>query len=408
MELFSEKEILCLRRLAERVAEIAARPVQQEKAKLWTAHNDLKTTQPLVWIDPENGWNECIPPDTLECAAPLARAWELFLRKQIYWFEVLKDDHVIDDFFDVPYIYSDTGWGVALRKEGGESGGAYKVKQAIEDYEADFEKIHYPQIVIDWEASDRVLTLAHEVFDGILQVRRKTVWWWSLGMTWDYINLRGLEDFLCDLILEPEWVHRMMNVLCEGQLAKLDFLQENGLLQQNTGNSYIGSGGIGFTDELQDMNGQISTTRMWGFVESQETSSTSPDAYGEFIFPYHKKMAERFGLNCYGCCEPYNDRWKYIKQLPRLRRVSCSPWSDWDTVPEFLGKNYVASVKPNPAHLALADMNEDAVRKDIRHALEATKGCVVELLMKDNHTLGGCPRNAARWVEIAREEIQRL
>ena len=28
--------------------------------------------------------------------------------------------------------------------------------------------------------------------------------------------------------------------------------------------------------------------------------------------------------------------------------------------------------------------------------------------MKDNHTLGGNPHNAVRWVEIAREEIERV
>jgi hypothetical protein len=32
---------------------------------------------------------------------------------------------------------------------------------------------------------------------------------------------------------------------------------------------------------------------------------------------------------------------------------------------------------------------------------------VVELIMKDNHTLGGNPENLVRWVRIAREEIER-
>lgn len=76
---------------------------------------------------------------------------------------------------------------------------------------------------------------------------------------------------------------------------------------------------------------------MWGFVEAQETVSVSPAMYGEFVFPYHRELAERFGLNYYGCCEPYETRWQYVKQLPRLRRVSVCPWSDVATVPELLG-----------------------------------------------------------------------
>ena len=50
------------------------------------------------------------------CEDPLARVWEMHLRKQIYWFEQLKDDKVIENYFDVPYSYSDTGWGPALKK----------------------------------------------------------------------------------------------------------------------------------------------------------------------------------------------------------------------------------------------------------------------------------------------------
>ncbi len=404
---FTSAEVEELRRLAHRVAEIATSPIQKIKADLWTAHNDLKTTQPLVFIDPENGWNECIPADTLLCADPLARVWEMHLKKQIYWFEVLKDDHIIDDFFDVPSVFTDSGWGLNVALEGGHDGGAYKVKQAIEDYEEDFDKVHYPQITVDWAESERLLSLAQEVFDGILQVRRKHLWWWSLGMTWDFINLRGLEDFMVDLLLEPEWVHRLMNLLCEGQLNKIDFLQKNNLLISNVGNTYIGSGGFGYTSELNNHPTQLSTMDMWGFVESQETVGINPDAYGEFIFPYHLRMAELFGLNCYGCCEPTDVRWKYVKQLPRLRRVSYSPWAKWELAPEHLGSNYVTSLKPIPTHLAMPSMNEDDVRKDIQRALRATKGCVTEILMKDTHTLGNCPRNASRWVEIVREEIEK-
>lgn len=116
--LFSEKEKQHLKRLADRTAQIAALPVQKVKAELWRAHNDLKTTEPVVFIDPENGWNECIPGNVLLCEDPLARVWEMHLRKQIYWFEQMKDDKVIENYFDVPYSYSDTGWGRDLKKRG--------------------------------------------------------------------------------------------------------------------------------------------------------------------------------------------------------------------------------------------------------------------------------------------------
>ncbi|MEG1844974.1 MAG: hypothetical protein RR296_12085, partial [Clostridia bacterium] len=93
---FSAREFETLRALANRIAAIAARPEMTQKAALWTAHNDLKTQTPMVFIDPENGWNEIIPSQELRCVDPLARVWEMALRKQIYWAEQMKDDKVIE------------------------------------------------------------------------------------------------------------------------------------------------------------------------------------------------------------------------------------------------------------------------------------------------------------------------
>ena len=42
-----------------------ARPEEAAKRELWIAHNDLKTTRPVVLADPENGWNELVTADSL-------------------------------------------------------------------------------------------------------------------------------------------------------------------------------------------------------------------------------------------------------------------------------------------------------------------------------------------------------
>ena len=126
-----------------------------------------------------------------------------------------------------------------------------------------------------------------------------------------------------------------------------------------------------------------------------------------FVFQYQLPIQERFGLNCYGCCEPLDSRWHIVKRIPRLRRVSVSPWADQEKMAGMLGKDYIFSRKPAPSPLAVPHVDEAVVREDIRRTLEITRGCVVELIMKDNHTLGGNPQNLVRWVQIAREEIER-
>lgn len=252
-----------------------------------------------------------------------------------------------------------------------------------------------------------MLSLAGDAFGDLLTVRLKGKWWWTLGMTWTLVNLRGLERIMYDAYDHPDELRRLMEFLSRGTLAKLDFLEKNSLLALNNDGTYVGSGGFGWTDELPATgfdNRTVRTIDMWGFGESQETVTFSPEMFGEFIFPYQLPVLERFGLNCYGCCEPLDRRWHFIERIPRLRRVSVSPWADPAVMAEKLGDSYIFSYKPNPAELAVPVMNEERVRAGLRKVLDIAKGCRIELIMKDNHTLGGNPENAVRWCRIAREE----
>lgn len=230
-------------------------------------------------------------------------------------------------------------------------------------------------------------------------------------MTRDYIDLRGLDHLMMDFILHPAWVHKMMNFFTEGYLKRLDFLESEGLLTPNFDNTYVGSGGFGFSKELLETHQTdtpLKLSDMWGFCESQETVGVSPQMFNEFILPYQIKIMEKFHFNYYGCCEPIDLRWDYIKTIPNLRRVSCSPWSDREAVAKLLGRDFILSSKPSPTPLSRPNMNEDEVRKELREIVTTTMGLNVEIIMKDNHTLGNEPKNITRWVEIAREEIKRM
>jgi hypothetical protein len=58
-------------------------------------------------------------------------------------------------------------------------------------------------IRVDADATGRLLSLAHETFAGLLEVRLKTAWWWTLGMTWTLVNLRGLSQMMYDMVDQP-------------------------------------------------------------------------------------------------------------------------------------------------------------------------------------------------------------
>ena len=400
-----------LRELAQEVAEISARDIEKERRKLWYSHNALKETKPVIFCDPENGWNEIITQDMIKCDGKLARDWEMSLRKEIFWGKQMGDDRVVEPHFDLNYLYNESDWGMQKKQIGGKDGGSYTWEAPLKSYEGDFTKLKYPEIEVDYQATDKLVTLAKEVFGKHLTVRLKGNWWWTLGMTWTLIDLRGLEQFMLDMYDNPQGLHKLMAFLRDGHLAKLDFLEENDLLSLNNDDTYVGSGGFGYTNELpqlDDSDDKVRTMDMWGFAESQETSQVSPRMFEEFIFPYQLPILERFGLNCYGCCEPLDNRWHIIKKTPRLRRVSVSPWADLGDMAEKLEDEYIYSMKPNPADLAVSTLDEDDIRKKLRRAMEITKDCRVEIIMKDNHTLGNNSQNAIRWCQIAQEEAERV
>jgi len=398
-----------LRRLANKVAELAERPIEREKRDLWYRHNALEATRPVVFCDPENGWSEIVTPDQIECEGELARSWEVYLRKEAFWGESMGDDKVIDAVLNVPHVYAESDWGMHETVVQVAEKGSYRWEPPLETLE-DLGGLHFPDIAVDEKNSDRLLDLARTTFDGILAVRRKTSWWWTLGMTWTLIKLRGLTEVMLDMYDHPRQLHRLMAILRDGHLAKLDYLQRHNLLALNNDNTYVGSGGFGFTRELPqpDFKGRVRTIDMWGFCESQETVQVSPEMFEEFVFPYQLPIMERFGLTCYGCCEPLHNRWHVVKRFPRLRRVSVSPWADVEKMAQYLQDKYIYSYKPSPTDLARPTMEEDRVRRGLRWALDRTRGCRVEIIMKDNHTLGGNPFNATRWSRIAQEEASRV
>lgn len=72
-----------------------------------------------------------------------------------------------------------------------------------------------------------------------------------------------------------------------------------------------------------------------------------------------------------------------------------------------MGKDFIYSRKPSPTPLANQDPDWDSIRKELAEFLQATKNCHVEIIMKDNHTLGHNPTNANTWCKIARQEVDK-
>ena len=401
----SPKERSYIRDLATRVAEIAAHPYNAERREMWYRHNGLERVKPMVLVFPEGSWPELLPDSRLTIEDPVWRQHEFYLLHVIYRWEHLRDDNVIEPYMEIPSTRSVSGWGLTAKQTHSTTKrGAWKYDPVLRE-ESDFEKMTPPVFSVDLERKRQLWEDAEETVGDILQVRRKRGVFVNLSLVNMLCYWRGLEQVMTDMIERPEWLHRVFTFMMENTQRLLDELEASGELELNNSNDYAGSGGVSYTRELpaKDFTGTVRLKDMWGFAESQEYTLVSPAMYDDFGIRYQAPLLERCGMSCYGCCEGMNDKLDLIvRKVPRLRRLSISPWTDVRIAAEKLGDKVIYSWKPDPT-IVTNPYDPERMRAYLRDAVEATKGCVFEMVLKDTHTCNSQPQRMTEWVEIAKQ-----
>lgn len=408
------EEKMILRELSKRVLEIGSLPEMEARRVLWRKLNALRVERPMILVETGGVMNELLPILGLRCEGEWARAVETGLKLAIYHYENIHDDMVIEPRITFSEHISSDFYGVELVEHIGDSGrgaGSRRWDPPVRDIGQALELLRFRTWRLDKSAGEAARDRLEDVFAGILPVQRRGWYWWSTGMTQELIKLIGMEQLMFAMLDNPEALHGLMAFLRDDMQRMLDWHEQQGLLLPNNEDDYIGSGGRGYTDQLPQGDypgGPARICDMWGLSESQETVGVSPEMFEEFIFPYQLPVISRFGLACYGCCEPLDKRWRIIRRIPNLRRVSVSPWADEIKMTEYIGREYVYNRKPNPTLVSTTRWDEGAIREDIRRTLSLTKGMNVDIILKDVHTLDGQPWRLGRWAAIAQEEISAM
>lgn len=278
----------------------------------------------------------------------------------------------------------------------------------IHDLAADLPRLGKSAWGFDRDDTQQRLELAQDAFGDILPVRL-TMGCLTAVLTQHLVHLMGMENMLLAMYDCPDELHALLGRLTEDQCAYYHWLESEGLLLPTCAEQPLDQGTYCFTSALP-ADRALHTTDVWGFMDSQETVDVSPDMFGEFFFPYYRRIAGCFGLLSYGCCEPVHPLWKpYIQTLPNLRRVSISPWCDEEYMGAALrGKPVVYHRKPSPQYLGVGDtLDEDGLREHIERTLRAARGCTLEITQRDVYTIHGDIPKARRFIEIIRDCIER-
>lgn len=402
-----DKEIL--RDLAARLAEVAALPVQGEKRRLWRKLNGLEAERPMVMID-QVCWNEMNIDDelTLRCADSECRSYEETMRRVLFQWNHFPVDMVVEPYVRVPRAVHNSGFGITVKEEIAVTDPTNKVvgHRYINQFEKDedLEKIRTPIITHDAAETERRLAVAHELFDGILEVR---LWGVEPYLSlWDPIaTWMGVENALYALADRPEFMHRLVDRVTNGYLRMLDQLEEQGLLCQPQ--PLIHCTGA-YTDELPAPGynpARPRTKDIWMYGLAQMFANVSPAMFKEFEVDYASRICSRFGLVYYGCCDPLDGKMSEVRMLPNVRKVSMSPWANQERGAEEIGRDFVFSRKPNPAFLASDHFDAELVRKDLVASREICRcyGCNLEFILKDISTVRYQPQRLFEWARIAME-----
>ena len=409
--MLNAKDVSILRKLAAQVADIAALPVQEEKRTLWRKLNARKPARPMVMID-QVCWNEMNIADelTLQCADAECRNYEDFLRRTIYQWKHFPVDMVVEPFIRIPKAIDNSGFGIVVQEETAISDSTnaveshmYKNQFQTED---DLEKIRIPQISHNPLETRRRLTMACEIFDGLLEVRPSGL---DIYLSlWDPIaRWMGVENALYALVDKPDFMHRLLTRMTNGYLCMLDQLEEQGLLCEPQ--SLIHCTGA-YTDELPAPGydpGKPRTKDIWMFGLAQMLSTVSPGMFKEFEVDYASRICTRFGLVYYGCCDPLDGKMTEVRMIPNVRKISMSPWVNEDRGAAEIGGDFVYSRKPNPVMVAMDRFHPNQVHAD----LTATRtvcdkhGCPLEFILKDISTVRYEPKRLSEWARIAMQVV---
>ncbi len=406
-ERLTAKDRQILRELAKRVAEIGADPIQKEKADHWRRHNDLERVRPMVLAFPEGSWRELLPAACCVSQKKLQQI-EWNLRTAIYYHDHMPDDNVIEPVVRVPIAIRTSELGLDFKQTAsGMATGAYHIDGVIQD-EADIDKICTDvTLEVDWDDTQARLNMIRDILGDILDVEVQGIFRGGISPLDTYSRLRGIDNMFIDLVDEPDMVHKTVDRLVQREINRLREAERLGVLTLGLRNHYAGSGGVSYTNQLPrpDFDGEHVRLRdLWGFATDQIFSEVSPAMHEEFCLRHEEPYLDMFGLNCYGCCEPLHLKLDVMfKHIPRLRRISISPWADVAVSAEKLQDKFIFSWKPNPADLAGEEWNPGYIRQTIRDFCEKTRGCIVEIVMKDTHTVRNQPQRMWDWVRIAKE-----
>jgi len=311
-----------LRSLAERQAEYAALPIMETRKQMWYAINDAHPgARPPVIIETWTFDRDFMPESIFNCRTEVGRQIETQLLRNIRNHELIDDDKVMPDTFNIGWFIEEDEFGVPIDietiKDAQDIETGYRFMHPIKDLASDLSLLKPTSLRVDRQRTHTRQDFLDDLLGDILPVNIQTGCHISTMLTHRVVELMGMQNFFMAIYDQPDAVHQLMAFLRDNALRRMRWMEAEGLLRLNNGNQDSFGSSYNFTKRLPGPDYDGSTTRLsdlWGCSNSQETVGISPKMFREFCFPYYREVCEPWGLIYYGCCEPAGPFWPELSQ----------------------------------------------------------------------------------------------
>lgn len=422
-----EKKVL--KDLAHQYIEITKKQQNEELRELWRKHNNLQKVRiPILcsWL-----WGSCLGDflfnDDLVCKQPMLRVVERQLRNMIFH-EKVQDDFIFEPWLTIPAIHklpveNDTEsfrnfifegglWGklsklkIKKTKDSSQENIAWIPEPIIKTIE-DIGRLTWDNHEVDEAKTSERLDFFNDIFEDTIKInvdRRPAYYysWCGSDISTNLGQFLGLQNLMLYMYEKPELVHALASYMQKAILTIFDKAEKLGdWYPSESANSNMGMPYCeGYPDPLPKKGYKMKD--LWFFTHGQEFTLISPDQHEEFLLKYQLPIMEKFGLVAYVCCENITNKINMLRKIPNLRRIGVTPTADVAKCAEQIQQDYVFSWKPNPSMICCG-FDKGEIRKTIKNGLEKSKGCIVDIMLKDISTVQDEPKRLIEWTKIVRE-----
>jgi len=403
-KMLTKKERLRLRELAKKQLELAESDRNKQLYKDWEIHGRTDATgRPMITVEFGTFCEEFITPE-MQCESNEARGLEWQLLHNIIPAENFYDDSIIRNYIGYSEGYSMQPFGLPVKRE--ETGGlGHHFVAQVCDLARDFDMLKKSEIY-KYSGSERT-DFIRDVIGDILPVKKVATPIY-VSFLQNIVHIMSMENMYASMLDEPDLFHKMCTMLADDYIEMIDRMENEGMLMATNGDTHLCQGTMCFTSDLPAEGSGLKTTQIWGYMDAQEAEGISGETYHEFVYPYYKRISEKYGLLSYGCCEGVDRFWNDLSTLENLRKLSVSAWSNEDFIGDALqGRKIVYHRKPSPSFIGVDRiLNEDALRESIRKTVQCAAGLTLEFSQRDVYTVHKDIKKVAQFVEIIREECE--